>query len=477
MEFHLTESVVVLPPPDLIDLGALYVPLEGVLRVRVPFAIHAHPQNKSMRPTSLKVALIGKTERDETFFGTEPEIVWKHTKAVSLENTAANRRDSLASTFSDVTTLSNMHSMNAAGAGIAGAPSPEEEREAKIKNQIFERAIRQGQRYVDFPFRIKVPTMLPPSLTPSENAIAATVTNNLLFGGIPMSTPLNAKQYKDLILYPTYEVVATLTFSSFSVTAYQTATTPMSVICAHPSGWMDSEPLKKQMGTTSGGCFTFAAEVPRLVWHGKTDSLTMFIRLNPAEKTDLRAVSQVTFTPMHRYRHRDAPFNPIGNQHANLYTPWETTGPPHTFDLRNSSQPRFTPDNPIKFIVPFFPLPTRCCSWVLAAGKSHRGHPHVQRSASWRRRARGETKDDIFGAGARRNVRSKDGRARSHSGDVQEDARAARLGKVRCAKDESVHKAISAWWKEDEDDEPLSPSSPPVPNDPQTQQYPPPVPQ
>ncbi|KAJ1549086.1 hypothetical protein HK405_010032, partial [Cladochytrium tenue] len=327
MEFHLAEETVVLPPPELIEQGALYVPLEGVLRVRVPFALHQRPENRSLRPTSLRVALLAKTEHDDIFFATEPQAIWVNTRATQLESAAPHRRDSLASTFSDLTTFSS--STTSASVSNASVTPGKESRETRIRNQIFERAIRRGNRCVDFPFRIKVPTMLPPSLLPPDSSIAGiSATDSILLGGLASAantTQLNAKQYKDLILYPKYEIVGTLTFSSFAVTAYQTATVPITLVCSYPSPWMEKEPPKKQLGTTSG------------------------------DRIDVRSVTTVTLTPMARYRHRDAPFNPIGNTSSNLVTPWEQTGRSVTIDIRSTSAGRFSADHPLKFMVPFLP--------------------------------------------------------------------------------------------------------------------------
>ncbi|KAJ3313602.1 hypothetical protein HDU76_002620, partial [Blyttiomyces sp. JEL0837] len=321
MEFVLRDAILALPPPEMVQEGLVLMPLEGLLRVRIPFKLHQNPQNRSMRPSSLKISLIGKDEKGDVFYASDPTTLWK---VVGL-----NRVNSMVSSVGGDDEsddfdhqAENGFDQDGKGDGESGV-----DRATTLSAKIFQKAIKQGQKFVEFPFRIQVPSHLPPTLTPPapiQNPIPA--ADILLSPSTSQTAKKNTKQKSPnrdgLHCYPSYEVSATLTFESFSVKAFQTSTAPVVLRCCYPSFWLENglvgsggssvsvggeqqqSLIRNLMGTSSGGVFAYSVDAPRMVWHGsKSQDLRFTLRLSSTDKYDVNKVSQINVTPVYRYKH------------------------------------------------------------------------------------------------------------------------------------------------------------------------------
>jgi hypothetical protein len=88
MEVILENPYFPLPPPDYIPLIPV-VPLEGHIKIKIPFDLHKKPENRIMKPASLSITLIGKSAEDQdVFFMSPPKKAWK--KSGSRESRCAS---------------------------------------------------------------------------------------------------------------------------------------------------------------------------------------------------------------------------------------------------------------------------------------------------------------------------------------------------------------------------------------------------
>ncbi|KAJ3103132.1 hypothetical protein HDU97_010340, partial [Phlyctochytrium planicorne] len=338
-------NVVDLPPSEAVDAAALatqhmpkeeglhpclWVPLRGSIRVRLPFALHKHPENRSLRPTCLTVSLVGKSVEGVVFYNTS-EYVW-------------------------------MTQKHATSTGI-----PEEKKVgvgcSKALDRIFDVARANRVPFLDFPFTIKVPSTLPPTATPPqqsnpqtssiEDIIVLSRKDPLVFPtsitasqssssqSTTTNSTLSVSQLAEIDeslavwCYPNYSIVATLSFSSFSVCARQTTPIPKTIKLrtCYPRSWVDGDPITRFLGSSTGGVFTYAAELPRLRFMGDKDPIHLVLALNTNRSNNRQSVGKIEkieVACVRRYRYTDAPLA-IHQCSEEDVTPAEAAGPPRVY--------------------------------------------------------------------------------------------------------------------------------------------------
>ncbi|KAJ3203278.1 hypothetical protein HDU67_010282, partial [Dinochytrium kinnereticum] len=216
MEVHLINdaSTIDIPPPDLIEAAAtathhlpteeglnpcLWVPLRGMIRIRLPFALHRNPENRNLKPSCLTVTLVGRAWDGRVFYNTS-EYVWTTVRFAQAQK-------------------------------VDGAALPRVGREL---DRVFEVARAGKVPHLDFPFTLKIPSTLPPTATPPPHTTPSSLDDLLLRkrnDATPTLVDKLATLDENLALwcFPSYHVTATLSFQSFSVCAKQTTPVPREV--------------------------------------------------------------------------------------------------------------------------------------------------------------------------------------------------------------------------------------------------------
>ncbi|KAJ3111179.1 hypothetical protein HDU96_005919 [Phlyctochytrium bullatum] len=339
-----------LPPPELVDAAAmdtghlpqeeglhpcLWVPLRGMIRIRLPFALHRNPENRNLRPACLTVTLVGKSLDGHVFYNTS-EYVW-------VTGRFANQQE------------------------IPTSSRPPISREL---DRIFEVGKASKVPHLDFPFTIKVPSTLPPSATPPVTQTVSSLddlllrkrsdlpnhpsTNALLSssasiasGSNPTSVSVSASASAAILdrlaqldpnlalwAFASYHVTATMTFQSFSVCAKQTTQVPAGVgirVC-YPRSWMAKEPLARYLGSSTNGAYTYAAEIPRLVFFGdhSKEPINVVLALSASRQRHHGKIDRIEVGLVRRYRHMDAPLNVHQCGPEDISSP-EPAGPVRTY--------------------------------------------------------------------------------------------------------------------------------------------------
>ncbi|KAJ3193209.1 hypothetical protein HK101_005226 [Irineochytrium annulatum] len=335
MEVLLTNdaSVLDLPPPEAIAAAAavsnrelrdglppcIWVPLRGMVRVKMPLVFHQLPENRHMRPTCLTITLTGKSSDGVTFYTTS-EFVWCTTKYAH-----SNRLPKNAVIMEPSRELDHIFS-----SGRHGGASPQ-------------------PPYLDFPFTMKVPSTLPPSSAQQPNRSAVSDTHGLLrldpmmagaalstnVGGVPLTHATLASLDPNLALWhrPAYALTSHLLFESFAVNARQQSPVPVPVTlrCAYPPDWVEAEGWAKYLGTSTGGVFTYCAELPRVVWLGSKEPVNLQLQLNQTTSHGTIArIDRVEVGLVRRYKHISAPLS-VYQCGSDVISPPEPAGPVRMF--------------------------------------------------------------------------------------------------------------------------------------------------
>ncbi|KAJ3411697.1 hypothetical protein HDV05_001807 [Chytridiales sp. JEL 0842] len=293
----------ILPPPPYNNDLIPHVPLTGSIQVSVPFDLYKIPENKSMKPAWLSLVFVGKSRVDnEVFYQSPAKRVWKRGATSSLKSGVGYQNVGVGSAKTDAIYVDPM-------------VKPMEEQKEKGEN-VFEEAERLGKKFVTIPFYLRVPTILPPSLSfptlPSSSTSTHPCTINPLeitdYLFQPTFSPNHPwKAYEDfpeLILFPYYELQATLAFESFAVRAFQKCSVIVEGRTCVPRSWIKSDEQVKYEGFTTKGAFKYAMRLPRVLSLGSPDPLTFELKLKPSfEHTwDNTLITQIDCTVVWRFR-------------------------------------------------------------------------------------------------------------------------------------------------------------------------------
>ncbi|KAJ3008432.1 UNVERIFIED_CONTAM: hypothetical protein HDU68_003113 [Siphonaria sp. JEL0065] len=299
------------------DSNSTYV--EGSVRISLPLLMHAQSRinREELKPLSLEAVIVGKTkngEADTFFYSSEPLVLWRSTAISSssgLNNLnmngggSANRRENVWSFCSDVSTGNEDHTLD---------------EDFNENDRIFDTALKQGASFMQFPFRFKVNSDLPPSMSPLPNSYS-----------LDASCPHCVDQLETdsakpgLVKFPQYEVMAMLSFESFAVSAYQVVSASIPITRSLRSDIVRDEVLKGE-GVVGSGAFRFKFwDAPKYYLLGSTIPYDFKLQLI-AGTIELSKIDTVTVRPVFRYRHMSAPETPTMQQ-AHLYTPYQATQP------------------------------------------------------------------------------------------------------------------------------------------------------
>ncbi|KAJ3031170.1 UNVERIFIED_CONTAM: hypothetical protein HDU68_006041 [Siphonaria sp. JEL0065] len=300
------------------DSSNTYV--EGSVRLSLPLLMHAQSRinREELKPLSLEAVVVGKTkngEADTFFYSSEPLVLWRSTAMSSSSGLnslnmngggSTNRRENVWSFCSDVSTGNEDHTLD---------------EDFNENDRIFDTALKQGASFMQFPFRFKVNSDLPPSMSPL-------LPNSY---SLDASCPHCVDQLETdfakpgLVRFPQYEVMAMLSFESFAVSAYQVVSACIPITRSLRSDIVRDEVLKGD-GVVGSGAFRFKFwDAPKYYLLGSTIPYDFKIQLI-AGTIELSKIDTITVRPVFRYRHLSAPETPT-IQHSHLYTPYQATQP------------------------------------------------------------------------------------------------------------------------------------------------------
>ncbi|KAI9351426.1 hypothetical protein BDR26DRAFT_851044 [Obelidium mucronatum] len=289
---------------------------EGSVRISLPLLMHAQSRinREELKPLSLEAVVVGKSG-DAFFYSSEPLVLWRST---AINNTglntlnlngggSSNRRENVWSFCSDVSTGNEDHTLDD---------------DFNENDRIFDTALKQGASFMQFPFRFKLSSDLPPSMTASASS-----SNTL-----DSSCPHCADQLQQgetsrpgLVRFPQYEVMAMLSFESFAVSAYQVVSASIPLVKGLRSDIAKDEVLKGD-GVLGGGAFRYKIwDAPKYYLLGSSIPYDFKLQLI-AGTIELSKIDTITVRPVFRYRHMSAPEIPT-LQHSHLYTPYQNTQP------------------------------------------------------------------------------------------------------------------------------------------------------